>query len=57
MGFQIPNYGDTGMGGDDDDDDDDLEAELHRLQYDIGDGSKSKANKGKSGLLFDENND
>jgi len=56
MGLQMPNYGDTGM-GDDDDDDDDLEAELQKLQQDIGGGSRSKANKGKSGLLFDENND
>jgi hypothetical protein len=54
MGFQIPNFGDGGM--ENDDDDDDLEAELQKLQQDYGGDSRSKANKGKAGLLFDENN-
>ena len=50
MGFQMPNFGDGGIP--DDDDDDDLEAELQRLQQDYGGDSRSKANKGKSGLLI-----
>ncbi len=49
MGFQMPNYGESGMG--DDDDDDDLEAELQRLQQDIGGGQGSKAKQRKTGLL------
>lgn len=49
MGFQMPNFGGTGM--DDDDDDDDLEAELQRLQG-YGGGAGSEGKKGKAGLLF-----
>ncbi|CAF1013356.1 unnamed protein product [Rotaria sordida] len=52
MGFQIPNFNQSGM-GDDDDDDDDLEAELRRLQQGTGDGNQksrgAKSNQGKLG--------
>ncbi|CAF4331512.1 unnamed protein product, partial [Rotaria sordida] len=52
MGFQIPNFNQSGV-GDDDDDDDDLEAELRRLQQGTGDGNQksrgAKSNQGKSG--------
>jgi hypothetical protein len=54
MGFQMPNFDESGMGGDDDDDD--LEAELQRLQQDIGGSHGTKANKQKAGLLFEKNN-
>ncbi|CAF1370093.1 unnamed protein product [Adineta steineri] len=50
MGFQMPNYDESGMGGgDDDDDDDDLEAELQRLQQGSGGNQRSKANNQKAG--------
>ncbi len=50
MGFQAPNFDESGMG---DDDDDDLEAELQRLQQGIGGDHGSKANKRKAGLWFE----
>ncbi|UJR21607.1 hypothetical protein I4U23_024689 [Adineta vaga] len=51
MGFQIPNFDESGMGmgGDDGDDDDDLEAELQKLQQGMGSNSRSKANQRKPG--------
>jgi hypothetical protein len=52
MGFQIPNFDESGMGDNDDDDDDDLEAELQRLQQGSGSNQRSKANQRKPGLLF-----
>ena len=55
MGFQVPNFDGSGMGGDDDDDDDDLEAELQKLQQ--GDRANPKSRGSKSdqrqlGLLY-----
>ncbi|CAF0721649.1 unnamed protein product [Adineta ricciae] len=49
MGFQIPNFDESGMGMNDDDDDDDLEAELQRLQQGMGGDSRGKANQRKPG--------
>lgn len=51
MGFQMPNFDGSGMGGDDDDDDD-LEAELQRLQQGTGGGHGSNTNKRKTGLFL-----
>lgn len=49
MGFQMPNFDGSGMGGDEDDDDDDLEAELQRLQQGMGGNAGSKARQSKGG--------
>ncbi|CAF3410052.1 unnamed protein product [Rotaria socialis] len=45
MGFQVPNFDESGMGGGDDDDDDDLEAELQKLQQGDMVNPKSRGSK------------
>jgi hypothetical protein len=54
MGFQIPNFDEPGIGADDEEDDDTLEAELRKIQGDMGVHApkRPKASQKKPGLCL-----
>ena len=54
MGFQMPNFDEPNIGGDDDEDDDTLEDELRQIQQEAGGHApkRTKANQKKPGLTF-----